>query len=73
MNNKDRLLDPCQEMPFINYKHDITARNYENKSNSYMLSFSYPPMTKIITQSQTVDAHSLIGNIGGYIGLFLGI
>ena len=28
---------------------------------------------KIITQSQAVDVHALIGYIGGYIGLFLGI
>ena len=33
----------------------------------------YPEQMKIISQSQAVDFHSLIGNIGGYIGLFLGI
>ena len=38
----------------------------------YLISISYPPMAKMITQSQAVDAHSLVGNIGGYIGLFLG-
>ena len=27
---------------------------------------------KVIQQSKEVDAHSLIGNIGGYVGLFLG-
>ena len=27
---------------------------------------------KIIQQSKEVDIHSLIGNIGGYVGLFLG-
>ena len=27
---------------------------------------------KIIEQSKEVDVHSLIGNIGGYVGLFLG-
>ena len=27
---------------------------------------------KIIEQSKEVDIHSLIGNIGGYVGLFLG-
>ena len=32
----------------------------------------YPDDVKIITQSKEVDVHSLIGNIGGYIGLFLG-
>ena len=33
---------------------------------------SYPDEVKIITQSKEVDIHTLIGNIGGYFGLFLG-
>ena len=33
---------------------------------------SYPDKWKIVTQSQLVDIHALIGNVGGYIGLFLG-
>ena len=33
---------------------------------------NYPEEVKTITQSQDVDVHSLIGNIGGYLGLFLG-
>jgi hypothetical protein len=32
----------------------------------------YPTDFKIITQSKEIDGHALIGNIGGYIGLFLG-
>ena len=28
---------------------------------------------KLITQQQAIDGHALIGNIGGYIGLFLGM
>ena len=37
-----------------------------------MFGVQYPEEIKIITQSKEVDVHSLIGNIGGYIGLFLG-
>ena len=33
----------------------------------------YPVYARIITQSKDVDIHALIGNIGGYVGLFLGI
>ena len=36
------------------------------------LRVAYPGNIKLITQNQLVDIHSLIGNIGGYIGLFLG-
>ena len=32
----------------------------------------YPEEVKIITQSKEIDEHALIGNIGGYIELFLG-
>ena len=32
----------------------------------------YPENLKIIQQSKEVDIHSLIGNCGGYVGLFLG-
>ena len=32
----------------------------------------YPKELKVISQSKEVDGHALIGNIGGYIGLFLG-
>ena len=39
---------------------------------NWILMIKYPEEVKIITQSQDVDVHSLIGNIGGYLGLFLG-
>ena len=38
----------------------------------WSVSISYPEEIRIITQSKDVDVHSLIGNIGGYLGLFLG-
>ena len=61
---------PCQEMPYIDYKHSMIKTYYN--ATEYLLWFYYPHKTKFIAQSQDVDAHSLIGNIGGYIGLFLG-
>ena len=39
----------------------------------YPIMISYPKKMKIITQQQAIDIHALIGNIGGYIGLFLGV
>ena len=38
----------------------------------FAVGFKYPEYAKIITQSKEVDIHGLVGNIGGYIGLFLG-
>ena len=37
-----------------------------------IVSIDFPEEVKIITQSKDVDIHALIGNIGGYLGLFLG-
>ena len=41
-------------------------------NQSISVRISYPNEVKIITQSKDVDIHSLIGNIVGYLGLFLG-
>ena len=62
---------PCQEMPTVEYNHGIVDAdpNFGDKITIYV---SYPDKWKIITQSQKVDVHTLIGNMGGYIGLFLG-
>ena len=46
--------------------------NRFRESALWYISISYPREVKIITQSKEVDFHALIGNIGGYLGLFLG-
>ena len=33
---------------------------------------SIPQKMKLVKKQQAIDIHALIGNIGGYIGLFLG-
>ena len=42
-------------------------------NSTWAFAMIYPEYVRVITQSKEVDIHSLIGNIGGYIGLFLGI
>ena len=72
---KDKyVLSPCQEMPKIGYKHTFALIDNLEKNHTQMdrVYVSYPDKMTIITQTQAVDCHSLIGNIGGYIGLFLG-
>ena len=63
--------DPCQEMPTIDYTRQTTPVRTQN-IKTYNLWVSYPFKGKIITQQREVDAQTLVGNIGGYIGLFLG-
>ena len=67
--------DPCQEITNIAFtSHYANVDEDDNVYNNYIgLRVAYPGKIKLIKQSQLVDIHSLIGNIGGYIGLFLGM
>ena len=61
---------PCEGMSNIVFTADEVPYNItDNRPRVY---FTYPEKIKIIQQIKSVDVHSLIGNIGGYIGLFLG-
>ena len=64
---------PCQEMPDINYKHLFYYRKVaENETKVSKIVIQFPQRGKIISQSRAIDGQTLIGNIGGYIGLLLG-
>ena len=60
---------PCLEMSNVVSSMNI-LKEFNNTSPALVL--NYPDKIKVITQLKSVDAHMLIGNIGGYIGLFLG-
>jgi hypothetical protein len=68
-NNRSDL--PCQQMPEIDFEISKIS-NGSNIKGKFMISIGYPEHVKVITQSRAVDVNTLIGNIGGYIGLFLG-
>jgi len=68
-NQQDYL--PCQQMPRIDY--DFGTDDIDKNKEILTFSIGYPDQVKIITQSRAVNYEALIGNIGGYIGLFLGI
>ena len=55
------------KIDFVNRDNDPTTEKI------FSFTIEYPEQVKVITQSQAVDGHSLVGNIGGYIGLFLGL
>ena len=62
---------PCERISKIHF--DRQYQHYESfGNNTWIYYLSYPNGIKIISQSKEIDGHSLIGNIGGYIGLFLG-
>ena len=57
-------------MPRIDFELTEDLTNFKGH---FTLTIGYPRQVKIITQSRAVDVNALVGNIGGYIGLFLGI
>ena len=65
----------CQRLSKIVYevnRYDQYGQYRDYDSGTWELVIVYPKYYRVITQSKEVDVHSLIGNIGGYIGLFLG-
>ena len=61
-----KVLKACQRTT------KITTNIEMFPSNGLLLDITFPHEVRVITQSKDVDIHSLIGNIGGYLGLFLG-
>ena len=59
----------CQRLSKIRTQVDHLYTDYDT---FWTITIEYPEEVKIITQTKDVDVHSLIGNIGGYLGLFLG-
>ena len=62
---------PCLEIPHASLR-SASHTGGEKYGGSYPIHIGYPKKMKMITQQQAIDIHALIGNIGGYIGLFLG-
>jgi hypothetical protein len=65
----ERDYQPCQKTPRI----DFNLEQMNQIKDTFMIRIKYPEEVKIVTQSRAVDVNALMGNIGGYIGLFLGI
>ena len=52
---------------------DDTLRTKKHEEDSTLaIQIVFPDKMRVISQSKEVDVHTLIGNIGGYLGLFLG-
>ena len=65
---------PCQGISNIIYWSQVRPwyRQLEFHNLSLSISMAYPNEIKVITQSKKVDINSLIGYVGGYVGLLLG-
>ena len=66
--------NPCQEMINVDIQYLDLAKYYNTSDKDpIQLHIQYAAQMKIILQAKSVNFHTLIGNIGGYIGLFLGM
>ena len=69
--------DPCLEMPRIDYRHEV-FKIEGTKTVSYGIAVIFPSYlstfasTKVVTYGKKFDEIALLGNMGGYVGLFLG-
>ena len=66
-----KMLKACERISKIRIDFESWSPQYP-QNQEMILGIEYPEEVKVITQSKDVDIHSLIGNIGGYLGLFLG-
>ena len=73
--NDKYLNQPCEEISKIDFGY-IEEFNWKKENwwigNDFRVIFGYPRQVKVIKQSKAIDPNSLVGVIGGYIGLFLG-
>ena len=60
----------CERISKVYYYYDDPNKLESNETWGF--SITYPDYVRIIKQSKEVDIHALIGNIGGYVGFFLG-
>ena len=64
----------CQRLSKVLYRtewHD-TVEDFHSNADEFIIGIIYPHYFRSIELSKEVDIHSLIGNVGGYVGLFLG-
>ena len=70
---RDKYYPPsCQRYSKILYKTELMDYALDDLDDIWTVTIFYPEYVRMITQSKDVDAHALIGNIGGYVGLLLG-
>ena len=62
----------CERISQISVFFKRIQNENNNPSKTFSIQLSYPKEVKIISQSKEVDIHALIGNIGAYLGLFMG-
>ena len=64
----------CQRLSRVSYRTTWidTVEDFKANEGEFVIGIIYPQHFRTIELNKEVDIHSLIGNVGGYVGLFLG-
>ena len=65
-------IKPCTTLQNINYRYEEAELESEFVENMYAIQIVFPHTFKEIVQVKAVDIQTVIGNAGGYVGLFCG-
>ena len=65
----DEIVNPCKSMSNIRYEMQELFVPYSEYSSIGMV---LPEKIRVIHQSKAIDIDSLIGYIGGYVGIIVG-
>ena len=70
-DNSEKAKRPCTSASTLTFAYSEYDLNQEGPDWFY-ISFIYPKLYKEIKMVQAIDLQTVVGNAGGYIGLFLG-
>ena len=65
-------IKPCRRISKLNWDEHSSGDDPYNPKEELRIYVTYPEEVKTIEMHKEVDFHSLVGNIGGYLGLFMG-
>ena len=69
----DQFDHPCDSILDITLEYDeFNEGGSDIQDNEIVIGITFPDRVKVIQQSKEISFHALVGNSGGYVGLFLG-
>ena len=68
----DMSVKPCTTLHNVNYRYEEADYDDKRIQNRFNIEIVFPDSFKEIVQVKAVDIQTVIGNAGGYVGLFCG-
>ena len=72
-NSTNECLNPCSIFTFSTKEFQNTTRFLAQNADSALIHISFEKFIKVTTEYYIYTELNLIGEVGGYVGLFLGI